>query len=593
MTVLRLFVVSAACRRLLALALAALACASTPVQAAAHIRIETQQVKTSNGKPAAALLINGSVVVRIAKDEDGSPPLRRVSTAATRLASAYRSGKFVLKTQETDKASRRWVLFLNGSALLVASDQEAKAWGVEPQALAHTWQDNIAAAVKAAPAAPGTAERVPAKVVPLELGGTAAPPSGTVELGSSAVRAAPQPVIDPPAASDVYEPPSATELQTPPKQTGGAVVTGSAPGADVVGNAVASALRSQLKLGLDDPLTWHPSGTDPPPIVITSGQNRSLSVDYTTAAGPGTTTVPRQDIPFSTPRESLTLFSNFPESVYSPQLLYAASLPAGRAARLVYHHQCQVEGGVRFVIRALSPDDPGALHVIPGTAQPDVNTFYIGFKSAENFWANLNGNNGYFSAIPVGGQALLLSQTLNRGYTASGYLKLTNAGTQPLRIEVLALPPGSPLPHAAAAETKPMAHCVFDQPYLAEAERYTAGDPWLYLRLGEARPASATDESVLHGCYGMTHSYEVTLSNPGSAPTVVYVVLRASAGEVKGQFYINGEYVSTPLVAGGEEQVMKEIGLAPGESRMLRIKAIALNGGFYPASVILRETRNP
>ena len=122
---------------------------------------------------------------------------------------------------------------------------------------------------------------------------------------------------------------------------------------------------------------------------------------------------------------------------------------------------------------------------------------------------------------------------------------------------------------------------------------YQSGDPWLYLRLGESDPPSLTDDTVLNGCYGMTHSFHVELHNPNSYPALVFAVLRASAGEVKGQFFIDDEYVATPLVASGEEQLLKEIPLKPGETRLLKIKAPPLNGGFYPASIILRESRYP
>ncbi len=576
--------------RLSALALALLICAAAPVEAAAHIRVETQEIQTTNGKPAAALVVNGSVVARLAKDEGGNPPLRRVSAAATLLTTAYRSGKFDLKTQASDKTGRRWVLFVNGVALLIASDQEAKAWGVEPKALAETWQDNIAAAVKlekaAAPAQPPAATP---PVVPPAAASPGPAPSIALSAGSTGKGSA---VTTSATTQYVYEPPTATQLDNAIKLPAGAVVTGSSAGPDILAASISSALRSQLKLGADDPLTWRQSGTDPAP-TVGPGQTRSLGVDYTAGGSASSTTLGLQNLALKLPRENITLFSNDPESVYAPQLLYSATLPAGQAARLVYHHQCQVEGGVRFIVRVLSESDPGALHVVPGTAAPDVNTFYIGFKSAENFWNNLNNGNGYVAQVPSGGQAVLLGQQLARGYTASGYMKLTNLGAQPLRLEVLALSTGTGLPHGAAPQTAKTATCVFDAPYFSEDNQFKSGDPWLYLRLGEARPASATDESVLHGCYGMTHSFNVTLSNPGATPTVVYIVLRASAGEVKGQFFINGEYVSTPLVTSGEEQVLKEIGLAPGENKQLRIKALALNGGFYPASVIVRETRYP
>jgi hypothetical protein len=188
---------------------------------------------------------------------------------------------------------------------------------------------------------------------------------------------------------------------------------------------------------------------------------------------------------------------------------------------------------------------------------------------------------------------VLLAQELPYGYTASGYMKLTNLGEAPLRVEVLCLPSGVRLPEDPVEPGADTTHSVFDAPYLSESDIYTAGDPWLYLRLGEGRPESSTDDSILHGCYGMTHSYNVELRNPGDQPTLVFVLLRASAGEVKGQFFIDDKYIATPLVAGGEEQLLQEIPLPPGQTKLLSIKAIALNGGFYPASIVVRETRYP
>jgi hypothetical protein len=134
---------------------------------------------------------------------------------------------------------------------------------------------------------------------------------------------------------------------------------------------------------------------------------------------------------------------------------------------------------------------------------------------------------------------------------------------------------------------------VFQAPYLAQAATYKPGDSWLYLRLGEEQLHSVTDDSRLHGSYGVTHSFSVELTNQQSTPALVFVVLRASAGEVKGQFFIDDEYVVTPLISGGDEQLLKEIPLKPGETKLLKIKALPLNGGYYPASIIIRQTRHP
>jgi hypothetical protein len=326
---------------------------------------------------------------------------------------------------------------------------------------------------------------------------------------------------------------------------------------------------------------------------LAPGQSGQVPLEYTSGGQDRQTSLGVYNRALALPRESLTLFSNSPESVYGPQLLYEAELPGGTAGRLVYHHQNQSRTNLRCVVRVLSLDDPGAIHIVPGTAKPDINTFFVGFKSAENYWANVNAGNGFAAPIAAGGQLVLLSQDLAYGFTASGYMKLTNLGMQPLRVEVLALPVGDRLPDGPVRASATTSHSLFGSPYFTEDERFTAGDQWLYLRLGAGRPESTTDDSVLHGCYGMTHSFNIELKNPGDFPALVFIVLRASAGEVKGQFYINDEYVATPLVAGGEELLLREVPLPPGSTRLLKIRALALNGGFYPASIILRETRYP
>ena len=294
------------------------------------------------------------------------------------------------------------------------------------------------------------------------------------------------------------------------------------------------------------------------------------------------------------PRESLTFFSNKPEQVTGPQLLYHADLPAGEAARLVLHHQNKSRQTLRLFARVINTSsDPVAIHVIPGVSDPDINTFYIGFKSAERFWYNLNHNQGYVLGVPAYGQASIAVQDLPSGYTSSGYFKITNLGEVPLRLETLVLDPGDSLPAQAIHDTTGSSSSVYPAPYEMITASYEAGDPWLYLRLGEADAKSLNDATVLDGCYGMTHTYNIELYNPKEWPALVFVVLRASAGEVKGQFFIDDEYVATPLVVSGEEQLLKEVPVKPGETKLLRIKAIPLNGGFYPASIILRESRYP
>lgn len=565
------------------------------------IRVETVKSTTPNGKAAVALVVNGRVVAQLAKDQRSRTPLRNISVAAALIAAAYRGQQADLAVKATDNSGRRYTLFLNGHVLLVATDMEGKAWGAEPEELAQTWLENLRAAWDLAPPDEVEASPPPATITSSAYEPPAASEEdsagGTLSQSSVVVRS------DPALANltisnghHVHDPPAHTMFDgdaIPDSLT--AQVTGSRRDESSARRSIESTLSSYANLPAGAGLEWSVLAPAGGGLALNPGQKRRLQISYKSGGqSAATVEVMLENRILAVPRESLTFFSNVPEQIRTPQLLYYAELPPRQAGRLVYHHQNRDGGSLLLMARLLNTSSrPAAVHVIPGIAEPDINTFYVGFKSAEVFWHNLNSGSGYVLHIPANGQACLALQTLKPGYTASGYFKLSNLSDSHLRLETLALKPGTVVTPAPWTDIAPASFSVYPAPYNVATASYESGDPWLYLRLGQDNPASLTDGRVLQGSYGITHSFHVELHNPRSYPALVFVVLRASAGEVKGQFFIDDEYVATPLVASGEEQLLKEIPLKPGETRLLKIKAIPLNGGFYPASIILRESRYP
>ncbi|MBN2082917.1 hypothetical protein JW859_12030 [bacterium] len=570
------------------------------------IRVETIKSQTPNGRPAVALVVNGMKVAQLAKDQRSRTPLHNISVAATLIAAAYRNGPAELTVQATDNTERRYALFLNGKVLLVATDMEGKAWGADPEELASTWRQNLIDAWNLPPEEPVAPEPAPAPENTAAPDATPVTPSAEPSLSGTFMSASTVVRADPALANltvsrghRVYEPPEATQYSGGSVNGGlTALVTGTTGTGEPLRNSIDSALRSYTGAGARDQLSWEfaPNGGQPS---VEPGQRKSVKVSYQLNSGgsvpeSATVDVMIENRTITIPRESYTFFSNSPERVVDPQLLYYADLPARQSGRLVYHHQNQNGGSLTLLARVLNPgSEPVNVHVVPGMCDPDINTFFVGFKSAEVFWKNLNSGSGYILQVPAGGQANLAVQNLKPGYTGSGYFKLSNLSDTGLRLETMALAPNSAPPAQAMHNTPLASHSVYPAPYHVVTSTFTAGDPWLYLRLGEDDPQSITDDSILDGCYGMTHSFHVELRNPRDYPALVFVVLRASAGEVKGQFFIDDEYVVTPLVASGEEQLLKEIPLKPGETKLLKIKALPLNGGFYPASIILRQSRQP
>jgi hypothetical protein len=589
-----------------------LAALGTPQSARAvqSIRVETKHSVTPNGKPAVALSVNGQLVAQLAKEQRGRPPLECISAAAALITRAYREGHGELTIQAVDDSGRRYALYLDGKLLLLATDEEGKAWGAEPKILASTWLANLRQAWGLQqPAAPGHAGAADGRegrtARPAVAGGGASPqnPPGTglLDVGTSAVRADPDySKLIVYGGQPVYAPPGSTQLSQPvmPERLT-ARVTGSRVPSQAVWDSVENALRVYAALKQSATLRWQVAGPGASSLALGPGEQRKLHVAYTTDGSDPAASAQGVDLTLvnqsiAVPRETLTFFSNHPEGVTAPQLLYHADLPAGQAGRLVLHHQNQSRGELKVIARLVNTHGEAcAVHIVPGTCPPDINTFYVGFRSAEVFWQNLNQGNGYVLAIPPGRQVLISAQRLPPGYTASGYFKLTNLGRYPLRLETVCMDPWMAPPEVPFSGDDRASQSVFPAPYVSISEKYDAGDDWLYLRLGKESPDSLVDGSRFDGSYGVTYSFDVQLRNPKADPALIFVVLRASAGEVKGQFFIDDEYVATPLIAGGEEQLLKEIPLKPGQTKLLKIRALPLNGGFYPASIILRETRYP
>ena len=560
-------------------------CAMLPTAAAAQasIRIETSSSSTPNGKPASALIVNGQTVVRLAKTQRNRSPLRALSAASSMLSAAYRRGRTALHIESMDSSGRQFGVFLDGELLLLATDQEGKAWGADPQELALTWMNNIGESLGGKQAAPDQAD-LPA------AGGISGAPQGSRAGGSGnsgLITSAGHRVFDPPPADYSPQP-----YDSPGNRV---VVTGDSVGLDIVREGIDNLIRNSNQLPPDSRLVWHSQDASARP-----GRDRELELDWIASrpgggqGGSGRVSLTLENRSMHLPRESATFFSNKPERISRAQLLYFSKLRAHQAARLVFHHQNQSGGSLDFVARLLNMGtEPASVHIIPGVAAPDVNTFYVGYRSAENYWNNLNSGNGYVLEVPVGGQVFLVNQQLSHGSTASGYMTLSNLSAADLRLETMSVNHGSPVPPWQLESNGEASFCVYGEPFISSDMKFRTGDNWMYLRLGSQLPQSSTDSSVLQGCYGITHSYNVELHNSYDYPALVFVVLRASAGEVKGQFFLDDEFMGTALVASGEEQLLKDIPLRPGETKLLRIRALPLNGGFYPASIIIREQRYP
>ncbi len=79
-------------------------------------------------------------------------------------------------------------------------------------------------------------------------------------------------------------------------------------------------------------------------------------------------------------------------------------------------------------------------------------------------------------------------------------------------------------------------------------------------------PATGHD----YGDYGIVHTIDVTLNNPGNAPATVYLFMQPLAGPARGTFLVDGNSVDVGCVRVPSRYQVTAFNLAPGQSSHVR-----------------------
>ena len=307
-------------------------------------------------------------------------------------------------------------------------------------------------------------------------------------------------------------------------------------------------------------------------------------------------------------------YSNNPEQVRRGQSLFTGGLASSAPVRLDYHHQNRTGGPLIFHVDALNTSDrPISLHLMAGVAQPETDTVRIGRRAGAAFLDSLDHGTGLVLSIPPRSRLPLIVQRFGPNLTVSGILQVRQLsgarGAASLQVladedrEVLAASPAhfalavaqtdSPRQVAAPAAFRSSgtggaaSPFVFGPPLVALSGAYAVGGKWEHLPLGTDESLHNADHSQrLWGNYGVSYFVTLTLSNPTGAVRVVGVAFAPEAGPAAGVFQIHGAPVLQfdPLSPPYEKELTR-VRLAPGESRIVRLRTILLNGSAYPASL--------
>ena len=569
----------------------------------------------------AYVVVNGRKAVQLRTPNGALSPARRAEIAAERLALLVRSGldpKSVWYKQSGADAR----VMAGDSLLVIATAAEAKAQNFPSAKLAERWVQGL---------------RESLSLPPL----TAAPTSLLIPLGESRVVTV-QSLLTAPVEADVSNPLviSVDALAKP----GSLVITGASPGdtaitircgeyrvpveisvrkyaaykvqgraravvtgwnapSSLVSQAAAEAARRAVSLepGARLVSTGACQATgelSPGKVIQMPVEIQAAGGDYIPAKLAVQVEVENRVLP-PVPAASI-MYSNDPERIRKYQTLFAGRItPSQEATRLLHHHQNMMKKRIGFVIDVVNPSPSAAsLHVVEGVSQPMVDTVAVGYRAGFQFLENHRRNIGRIIELPPGTRQALVSQPLDPIHTASGVMELRQFSGDPLFVRVIAKPEhqrlsedrlGMAVPAAGIDASKlALSDHVYPGPVKNLAVTYTAGKPWLFLRIGKEALKHQTQDRRLYGNYGVIYNIDVTLENPLDRPHSVEIAFEATAGPVSGIFLLDGILVRIRSLQSPEEATIAMVTVPPGRSRTVSLRTMPLSGSAYPATVIIR-----
>jgi hypothetical protein len=289
------------------------------------------------------------------------------------------------------------------------------------------------------------------------------------------------------------------------------------------------------------------------------------------------------------PRETHTLlYSNKPEEVREPRLLYLGALDPDAPARLLYHHVNAGSGPLRLNIDVYNTGGEEArLHVMAGTAGPALQPVTAGHQAGVRYLQASLREVGRILVVPAGARRSLLLATMPKEYTVSGLFGLRVLSPGRLLVRVAAEPVDA-TPGAMTVTARQLSPEVYPSPRKTVEASYRVGERWAFVNLGR-RPIPAREgDGRLAGNYGVLYDISLSLENPKAEEQTVRVLLSPDAGAARGVFLIDGQLIEAPPVEPPQEALLASFTMKPAERRTLKIRAMPVGGSAYPVSLVVR-----
>ncbi len=342
----------------------------------------------------------------------------------------------------------------------------------------------------------------------------------------------------------------------------------------------------------------------PAPAALAPGESVQLTVPVQISGNDeyfdqtGSTLVTVQDVAAAPIQPGVLFYDDDPEHVAQDGVLFRGTVST-TPTRLYYYHDDV--GDPRRLLVVLSSDaaDPTSVHLVEASAGPNVDVMHVGQTLTKNFLLTKARGEGVILTLPQGQPYLLADVPMASQQLVSGTVDVRVLSGGPITVTVLAVSAGidprsllggSVLPGDGHHRTGAFAIADFGTASLS----YAVGGADSTVVIGDTDPTPPSVDTGAtghdYGDYGVSHTINLTISNPGESPASVYLFFRPLAGPARGVFLVDNNLVEIGCVRASAPYQVSAYELAPGQTFHSVVKTMTDGGSFYPAEVGLTVT---
>ncbi len=289
----------------------------------------------------------------------------------------------------------------------------------------------------------------------------------------------------------------------------------------------------------------------------------------------------------------LLAFSNHPERLKRPGLLFEAGLIRNKPVRLRYYHHVEEEGTLHYVAIFLynSTRKPARVHMLGATGGPSKDFLMAGHMANIKFFHRLATRQGWVEEIPPGAH-LIKAFPVGKGEVISGTTDMILLEGGPLQMLVnSSVNPTDPVQYPLKVDETdrhargayPLAAIFTDTTYfLEEQERF--------FTIGDTPLADIFGGRNIRGNYGVSYKYSFNLVNDTGRPGAVDLMFQPRGGVATATFLVDGQLASIGTTRAFNVVPFARVPLGAGESRVIQVVTMPEDASNYPIRIILKTS---